>query len=185
LGIDSSGISSPGITPRFLGFAERCPRIQVRPRYSPVFVDIGGAEVPFDLVKQGSDAIVSADLTYFNYQTFLYLQQYTSEAGTVPGDLGTLMMTEQGISQYTGFPLWMPFYYSQKPAMNTESQGYHFLSAMCANDDLAQMGTLPQRKRLIFHCVRGFTLGNLTAYGQGYFSLFDFDMSKIAGLSAA
>lgn len=175
-------ISDQSGLPQFFGHCERMPNIKWRPNYSEVFVDIGGVKVPFDTVKQGSDAMVSLDMIRFNYPVYNNLSLMTCNEGTVPGDLGTLMVYEQDTSQVASIELWLPFPYVAKPAMGTMSPGYHFLAAMCINDDLDQMGTVPLKKRIIFHCLRQFDPFFTNDFGAGSFDLFDDDMSAIAGL---
>lgn len=175
----------PGNTPRFLGYCERMPSRQIRPQYSPLYVDIGGTMVPFDLVKQGADAIITCDVSYFDYTTYNFLVNSTSEAATAPGDLGTLMMTEQGTTLAAGFGLWMPFPYVAKASMPNMWAGEHYLCAMCMNDDLSQLGTVAQKKRLVFHCIRRFDPTVVNSFGRGGFKLLDQDMSAISGIVAA
>lgn len=181
--LGQNSVSSP--VPKFLGYCERMPRRMIRPTYSPVFVDVGGQQIPFDLCKQGSDAIIVCDFTYFNFPIYQELRSVTASANTVPGDLGTLMATEQGVSLQAGFPLWMPFPYSAKPSMSTMDTGEHYFCCCCMNDDLDQLGTVAMKKRLVFHAIRKFDGSVNNANGWGGFTLFDTDVTALAGIQAA
>jgi len=171
-----------GNSPLFLGYAERTPRIQWRPQYADLFVDVGGTKVPFDVVKQGTDAMVTVDLTYIQQSTYALLGLATAKFTSIGGDLGTLMAHEQGSpgSVGTGFPIWLPFRYRAKITMRTMEAGYRFLCGFCVNDDIDQMGTVPIRKRLVFHCIRKFLPGFNNAAGCGQMHLCDNDVSAVA-----
>jgi hypothetical protein len=166
--------------PLFLGHCEKKPRISIRPAYSKVFVDLGGQEIPGDYLFQGAEAFVYCDITRFNEDTYAILADYAAlqERGhTDPGEIGSLMVTEN-----SAFPLWLPFPYSAKAAMNDMPQGYHFFNAFLENDDLNGLGTAPREQGLVFHCVRELDVTFQNDFGAGQWKLYDNDCSAVFNL---
>ncbi len=174
--------------PLFLGYSERGPNISIRPHYSNVFVDLSGMSVPFDKIYDGEEAIVSCDLTYFNQNVLLAIEDYagtTSPGFNEPGEIGTLMLTE-GIA----YPLYLRFPYAAKPAFQNGLNGampagYRFYRAMLETDDFPDLGTKARKIHLSWHCLPQLDATVSNDFGTGTFTLYDFDLSQTIGLVAA
>lgn len=142
----------------YLGTCEKAPKIVHRPAWKPVFNDIGGTEVPFDVSYQGEEAFTFADLTRWNEPVFSALQARPNFPGDVrglniPGDIGTLMLTEG-----RAYQLFIFFPYVAKPAYASGGMpaGYRFVATFLEGpDELSELGTSPRKINLIFHHIRG------------------------------
>jgi hypothetical protein len=162
--------------PKYLGTAERWPKITERPNFSPTFNDAGG-HVPFDVAYEGNEAFTVAQLSRWTEVVYAQLanRPHRSQFGrgtNVNGDIGTLMVQEGRT-----YPLWVWFPYAAlKPAAFPDMPaGYRFPNAYLAGpDDLEPLGTTPRKVMLIFHALRGFDAGKNT------FLLYDHDMSGIS-----
>ncbi len=181
--------------PVFLGHAERTPTISIRPQFTDVFSDLGGQSVPFDKLYSGADAMVSMDLTRFNWGVYQTIAARSTAPGAgfvfpgsnFPGEIGTLMVTE-GVA--TG--LWLKFPYSAKPSMggtasvlptsNALPAGYHFFSAFLMGPDEITSGTVPNKIRCNWYCARSFSATAGNAYGQGAFILYDFNVNGLPNI---
>jgi hypothetical protein len=174
----------PGYTPLLLGWCEKFPTIQIRPSYSPVFVDIGGQMVPLDWMYQGEEALVSGDIIKWNENTYANIAAKSNRATPVrgyngPGEMGTLMVGE-GVA----YPLWLRFPYTGKAAFQqavsgSMPAGYRFVASFLMNDDMPQLGTAARKIHLVWHCVRVFDPTVITSVGLGSLKLFDHDMSGL------
>ncbi len=178
-------------SPIFLGHSERYPRIEIRPSFSPVFVDVAGQKVPYDYVYDGEEAYVTADVTRFNEATYAIIADRAATNNTnglailrgnnAPGEIGTLMVTE-GIA----YGLWLPFFYSTKAAMATMPPGYHFAAAFLEGPDtLDPLGTAPRKIHMVWHCVRKFDTTQSNSFGWGGFNLYDNNPASFVGLPPA
>lgn len=164
----------------FLGTAERSPRIQVRPHFSPVYNDLAGQSVPLDMSFDGEDGFVIADLTRWNesgYAALASRPRFTGARGTsVPGDIGTLMITEGW-----AYGLYCLFPYQSKTAYADMPPGYHFPAAFLEGpDDLDNINTTGGKVRLIWHCLRAYAINS----GQpgATFTLYDTLTASFNGL---
>jgi len=168
-----------------LGWSEKGPSFQIRPRYSDVYVDLGGQNVPFDVMYQGEDALVSITLAKFNQTTLNIIQNKANPGGGPPGtdpfgSIGTLMLTEQkAYNLFLRFPYASvkAFYYGAGNASGPMPPGYRFLQATFVTDDHPALGTKPKFPRVAWHCLRNFDPST------GTFKLFDFDMSAIGSIN--
>jgi hypothetical protein len=164
--------------PAFFGTTERTPRIQIRPAWSPVYNDLGGSKVPFDMMYEGEESLESGTFTRWNELIHATLANRPSTLGSrgrnVAGDIGTYMIAE-GMA----YTLWMVFPYASKAlfAANNMPPGYRFpFSWLEGPDDLDENGTNPRKIGLLWHSLRGFDPST------GSFLLYDHDMSAVAGL---
>jgi hypothetical protein len=170
-------------SPDFLGHSERGPSFQVRPQYSPVFVDLGGQNVPFDTVYDGEDAMVTVDLTRWNNGLLEIIQDkagLTGPGSDAPGNIGTLMVTEG-----SAYQLYLHFPYAAKAAFSNQTNGalpagYRFRAAFLETDDSPDLGTKAKKQHLVFHCLRTFDPSVVNAFGYGELQLFDFEMSGVS-----
>src|ERR1700677_759250 len=84
----------------FLGWCEHAPNVQVRPSYDAVYVDLGGQKIPFDMVYNGSDGLVTGDMTKINWPVLDAIRAFPNPAPAatpgvdMSGAIGTLMITE-------------------------------------------------------------------------------------------
>lgn len=153
-----TGISA---TPTYLGTGERAPRQSIRREFSPLFNDIGGVSIPFDLSFQGIEAFVTVALTRWNESVLNQIQDVVGNAGgqvdpgtILDGETGTLMMTEN-----VGQPLWLQYSYgpgqlAPHAAMADMPPGTRYLCAFLQGPDELEGGTDPARVMLTWHCLR-------------------------------
>lgn len=171
-------VQFPGVTQAaFLGTAERCPRMQVRAAWEPLFNDIGGQRIPFDVLFEGEEGYIFADLTRWNQATAnVMVSRPGAFAGlpglNVPGDIGTAMILEgKTCHVYLVFP------FAAKPAMANAANGalmvgYHWPACILEGpDDMDEMGTRPRKVRFIWHALRQYDPQT------GSFMLYDFVMA--------
>jgi hypothetical protein len=180
-------VAPQGQGPFFLGHSEKGPSFQVRPQFSDVFVDLGGQNVPFDVVYQGEDALVTVDLARWNQNVLALIQDIATlgAGGNAPGNdpsgaIGTLMLTEQ-----KAYPLYLRFPYASKAAFSTgpsgaEPPGYRFLFAMLQEDGFPDLGTKARKQHLVWHCLRAF---NPSQGIVGQFTLMDFNMTSLGSIN--
>ncbi len=157
--------SVAGQNAQFLGTAEYAPRIEIRPGWEPVFNDLGGSKVPFDMSYQGEEGFTFAEINRYNEvvlarlqarpQTANYLGVATPPRGlNYPVDIGTLMLTEGlTVTLYVVFP------FAGKAAFRSHQMppGYRFPGTyLVGPDDLSNLGTKPRKVGLIFHHLRLF-----------------------------
>ncbi len=165
----------------FLGHGERGPRVRIRRGWEPIFNDLSGTQIPFDLLAEGAEGFVTIDLTRWNeniYQLIASVPIPGAAPGTnFPGDIGTLMMTES-----KGYTLWLRFPYASKATFNQAISGpmpagMRFVQSWLEGPDEFEIGTQANKKILVFRCLRAFNPAN------GAFTLFDYDMSAIGSLN--
>jgi hypothetical protein len=184
-----SYLKFPGDTAvSFLGTTEHTPNIKFRPAFSPIFNDLAGQLIPYDLMFQSEEAFVFLDLTRWSetvrrrVSARLTLTRTAGGEGIDgPDDIGTFMMSEgQNPILYLAFP------YSPlspnisgivgKASMNDLPAGYRFFQAVpIGPDDHNQLGTNPYKVLMPFHCIRTVTTSPLG------FTLCDSDLSDLAG----
>jgi hypothetical protein len=181
------GVGGPSALPLLLGWAEKFPRIQIRPAFSPVFCDLGGQRVPLDYMFEGEEAIITADVIRFNEGTYRIIadRAATGLGGNLgargysdPGEIGTLMVQEK-----IAYPLWLPFLYAAKALMPGMPSGYHFFRCFLEGPDELEQGTVPRKLRMLWHAVRDLDMTVSEAEGAGRLSLYDNDCSAVSGLT--
>ncbi len=177
--------SSANNSPVFLGHAERGVAINIRPQWRPAYSDLGGS-VPFDMLYEGEDALVNADVSRYNESEYRRLADRattfaggTSERGiNDPGEIGSLMLTES-----IAYSLWIRFPYATKAVMQAQQMpaGYRFKAAYLQGPDALQgLGTQgPRKVNMVFHCLRDFDVSVTNTFGQGQFILYDHDMTGV------
>lgn len=165
-------------TPAFFGTTERTPRIQIRPAWSPVYNDLGGSKIPFDMMYEGEESLQSGVFTRWNEPIHAIMANRPSSLGSrgrnVSGDVGTYMLTE-GFA----YNLWFVFTFAGKAVYlaNGLPAGYRWPFAWLEGpDDLEENGTNPRKIGLLWHSLRGFDPST------GAFLLYDHDTSAVAGL---
>lgn len=146
----------------FIGTAERSPQIQIRKSWMPLFNDLGGPSIPFDMSYAGEEAFISADITRWNESVYASLTAGPFNLGNrgfdINGDIGTLMMTENAAGALTlVFP-----YTSLKPlTYGTQPFGYYFRRAWLEGPDILDpLGTQPRKTRLVWRALREFSLSD-------------------------
>ncbi len=167
--------------PEYLGTCEFSPRVQIDKQWIPLFNDLGGPAIPFDLSYAGTQAFLAMDFTRWNDEVIRRFDSApTFEEGEFSGlqneitDVGTLVNTEG-----QNIVLWVCFPYQSFPAYDTMLQGYRFPSVVGLVTDLNRMGTQPRRVHANIHAIRLFDAKKKT------FTLADHDMSKVRGLFPA
>jgi hypothetical protein len=180
------GFGGGGGTPFFLGWGQRGPRISVRRGWEPVWCDLSGTQIPFDLMYEGQEAYVTIELSKYNEAVLETLQAMplpgVGAVGTAPfndaaGERGTMMLTEN-----VNPTLWLRFPFSAAgatphPAManalnGVVPAGLRFPGAIFKGPDDRVTGTAPSVVTVVFHCLCAFV-------GAGQFNLADFNMSAL------
>ncbi len=182
-----AGVGASG-APLFFGHA-RQPGIQIDIEHNiqPVQCDIGGDE-PLDDYYSGRSGVASGTFPRYNSSVYQIMSQIAAArlgigtAGVdMPGDVGTMLQQEGA-----AFPLWLVFPYSPKPLFNLAGNvliaGYHFRAAHLAQDSQPDLGPRTRNLRLVWRCRRALDETVTTLYGTGAWTLFDHDMSGIAGV---
>jgi hypothetical protein len=150
-------------TPTLLGYGEKAPRISQKRHFKPVFNDLGGSMVPFDVTYQSQEAFVTVRLTWWNYAALLdELTPINEEGVDQDGDIGTLMILEGFCTQ-----LWLNFPNSGGGgAMPGMPAAIHFPAAVLESGD-DQPGTDAEYYDLSWHCLRKYSSDGKT------FTLYD------------
>ena len=164
----------------FLGHAEHGPTISVRPRYSPVYVDLAGQTIPYDMVYDGEDAIVTATLTRWNQNVLDLIEAIANDTASGiddPGDIGSLMLTEG-----KAYELWLHFPYAAKPAFADMLPGQRFPCAFLETDDSPALGTQAKKAHVVWHCLRYLDMSVTNEFGTGRFLLWDGNMSALGSI---
>lgn len=152
----------------FLGTAETRPRILYRRIFEPVYNDVGGS-IPFDMQYMGQDALVIADINKIDQAVLQELQTLPDMGGTFGveafGSMGSLMIQEGLAADLT-----LVFPYGQggeaaKPGTGLPP-GMTFPQAWLLGPDDQQIGTVHEKVRVIFQCLRTYD------EGSGSFTLF-------------
>lgn len=145
-----------GGTIQFLGTAEKCPRWSNRAAWVPVYNDLGGQSIAADVLYEGNECFVMADMTSWDDAVLQALMarpfSLTPDGIDIPGDLGTMMVTEGAApTLYLTFP-----YSTRAPAVRAGMPaGRRFPAAILESpDDFDSMGTAPRKVRLLWHCYR-------------------------------
>jgi hypothetical protein len=171
-------------TPIFLGHSEKTPSIQIRRTYTNSYADDTGPDTPFDKIFSGQSALVTFDLTRFNYGVYTAIADVANTAAGVlaanPGvnlanEIGTSMMLE-GLA----YPLILVWPYAAKASMggtgfgNALPPGYRFLSSFLIGPDEFSCGTIPLKIRCTWYCVSAWNPAiNNNGFGPGQAKLYD------------
>ncbi len=187
----SSGQSTlaQAVAPRFLGTCDEKPQIEVEREYSPVYNDEAGGR-PADRMYEGQSAMTVADFDKFDYTVMNYLEAASAPGGALslgvaplagvdyPGDVGTLMATEQ-----TGFALYVYFPYAAKSSYGPNGMvpGYYFPFTVVSRDSIAS-GTVAHKRRLVLEHERVRDGNYSNPYGFGRWILYLHDAALFTGL---
>ena len=171
----NAGSAGKKFGPEYMGTCEFSPRIQVDKVWVPLFNDLGGPVVPFDVSYAGKQAFISADFTRWNEEA---LSRFDSaprfeKAGLkdMIEDMGTLVNTEG-----YNITVWAVFPYQRFPAYSTMVKGFRFPAIVGLQADHNRLGTQPRRLHLNLHAIRLFSAT------KKQFVLADDDMTAVAGL---
>lgn len=157
--------------PHFLGTAEEYPIAEHYPRLIEFQCDQGGHQA-FDMSFQGTGAIISLNLTYWDEVVAARLERTPSPAAGFRGnydisDVGTLL-----ISQGMGLDIWLV--YSAQPNHDSLADlipGYHYLNCVFRGPWLNRTGSRPMKRQMIFQA--------LPVNYEGNWLLYDSDMSRL------
>ncbi len=147
----------------YLGTCMRPPRIRIRRGNVPVFNDLGGTQIPFDMMSSNQEAFTKGTLNRFNRPVMNALQAMPNPYSGVrglqqAGDIGSLYIQE-GLA----FPLVMQFpNYLIKPAMRAAGlpPGYLFYATWFEGPDDEDIGTTDNKIDSIFHSLSVFNPAN-------------------------
>lgn len=153
-----------GGSPRYLGTCEAYPTFAIRPAFTPLFNDITGPVIPYDMAFVGEEAFTSCNLTLWDEAVHAQVASRPSH-GVSRGtnsyvEMGSLMIHEGlAISLYLIFP------YSVFSAYRGMPAGYKFHASWAVGpDDHNRQGTTPKRLHLLFHSLRVPTQSGLELY---------------------
>lgn len=174
-----------GSAPMFVGYTERQPEILVRPYWTTVLCDFFGQNSPADLIYDGEDALLTAEVTKFNENVYSIMADravarngVAARGHNTPGEIGTLVVQEQ-----VAFTLWFRFPYSAKAAMAGMPAGYRWPWVTLEGPDrLTGLGTVNRKILLSWHALRNLDLTVSNPFGRGDLKLYDSDMSSVSGL---
>lgn len=161
-----------GGSPRYLGTCEAYPTFAIRPAFFPLFNDITGPVIPYDMAFVGEEAFTSANLTLWDEEVYKSIASRPTHGGIGSGtpdrgfngyfDMGTLMIHE-GMA----FALYLLFPYSVIQAYRGMPAGYKFHASWAVGpDDHNRQGTTPKRLHLLFHSLRVPTQKGLRLYSN-------------------
>ena len=160
--------------PEYLGTCEFSPRVQIDKVWVPLFNDLGGPAVPFDLSYAGKQAFIALDLTRWNDEVVRRFDAAPLFEQDIPDDLsyvGTLVDTEG-----YGLTVWCVFPYAKLPAYGTMKSGYRFPMVVGLQTDHNRIGTQPRRIHVNMHAIRHFDAA------KKKFTLADYDTTAVQGL---
>ncbi len=148
----------PGSNFAYFGTAERAPVIQIMPRYVPVFSDNGGRTTPDDLLFDGEEAYVFADINRYDENVYKHLARRPNLQGHTYGpgyctidDLGTLLVHEGA-----NIVLYLVFPYAYK--FDGMVPGYRFFHTTLAGPDtISPAGTKAKKIRCVWRAMRQVT----------------------------
>lgn len=144
-----------GTTVLYLGTAQRPPKHRIRRGFVPVYNDISGTQVPFDLLYSSQEAFTIFDLNRFNRSVLNRIQSMPNTLGAsginTAADIGTLMLTE-------GFAFTLIIAYpfaTSHPAMAAAGlpRGIVFPGTVLEGPDDIDDGTTAEKINLIFHSI--------------------------------
>jgi len=155
----------------FLGHNQRRgPRISIRRAWEPVFSDISGTRIPYDLIYEGQEAYVTIEFSRYNMAVIGALANIPNNLGGVDmpftdvgGTRGTIMLTE-GVA--VGLVLTFPFSITgptphvamSNAANGALPSGFYFPGAIYEGPDEWEPGTAPLTITVTFHCLGVFAL---------------------------
>lgn len=161
----------------YLGTCEVAPAIEIRRHYKPIYYVPMGKAVPYDVLYEGQDAIISMTLT--NWSEILYAviggRMNQIAGGGLRGVDRCNAIGSMVNSEGMALRLWLQFPYAAKPvfAANAMVPGYAFYQVRLLGPDTIDPGTKPAKLRLVWHATKVFD----PATGDQY--LFDHDMSAV------
>jgi hypothetical protein len=173
--VNSSALTSPrpGYRPRLLGTCVKCPQPHFTPYHRPVESDAAG-EAADDIMFKGEEALIFADLNFFNEDVYAALQSrpnFRSVRGAqTRSDTGALLV-RSGLT----YPVWLQFTWGNNSfvdpldqgtmalkhatfppfAIDSLPPGYRFLNCYLRSDLQPQTGTRYRVLSLTWHAVRG------------------------------
>lgn len=154
--------------PLYLGTGERAPRVSRLREFEPVMNDLAGTRVPFDMLAEGQQALITVKLTRWDDAVLQAVEARSSAApaGGIagPGSTGALMIAEGW-----AFPLWLLYSYgpqgpAAKAAMGTLRPGFHFFATWLEGPQDGEGGTDPATELLVFHAIEVYTGGTMSLY---------------------
>ncbi len=141
--------------PAFLGTANRPPDYRITRGWVDIFNDLGGTQVPFDLMSVNQQAATIAVLNRFDQRVMDAITSMPNVAGipgfNAAGDIGTLMVQEGA-----AFTLVVVYpHFRLKPAMRAIGlkPGIVFPATVLAGPDNVGQGTTEVKRTCIFRHV--------------------------------
>lgn len=158
----AGGTKSP-TSALFLGTAEVNPKFRIQREFTPVFNDIGGRKVPFELIYEGQQAFIFSELNRYNESVYAACADAPTHNGLVGngnplqtrganafGEIGTLMLTES-----KNLYLIIVFPYASKAVFSNNNMplGYIFPGSVLRGPDDHTIGTGDRKISLIFQSI--------------------------------
>jgi hypothetical protein len=181
----------PGDTqPQFLGHGTTAPVPIITPSYVPFFPDIGGPNVPTELLECGESARVEVDLTRYNWNVLMAARSRARNArfpairpGFTDAGQGGVAVIRGGCAtvlylEYPGanLPAFQDFVSGNLP------DGFRFFAAMLDPETHKPGSTDAYKVRLNWWDLRAYRRDATSQFGRGTMTLFDHDLSELDGL---
>lgn len=135
----------------FLGFSEGGISVEFNAEFDDVLCDIGGGKLPTDVIFQGMDAFIRAEVSNYDetVMTSLLARVFSGGSGSIPaGTMGSLMNAQ---SQSQRLLLMSP--YSSLTAFSTMIPAYNFLSTYLVGSASVELGTKVKKWRLVWRAI--------------------------------
>lgn len=148
---------NPSGSPVYLGTCRAAPRIQWDPAFEPVINDISGPRKPFDMIYLGKDAMISGDLTVWNWPVWEQIKSLPNTAlpsgAQEQGDIGSLMVLE-GYS----YPIWIHYPFHSKAAMRDAGMvaGHRFAAGWLMGPIAEDPGNKSNSAHVQFYAINAY-----------------------------
>ena len=171
-----TSILQGGSTPYFFGHTEGTPDFKKRPYFEPVMSDLSGTKVPFDILLEGEDAIISGVFTRYNESVYAAMDSIGNLNPAFRGIEGTYERGSLMLAEGLAYPLYMQFPFSAKAAMAGLPPGYRLFAAYLIDNGMPSNGTRPKKLALSWHCMPVFYL---TGSNQWTWNLCDNNLAAL------
>jgi hypothetical protein len=151
-------------------------------RYAQHMNDLGGIKEPYDQSYQGKAALISGVLTRLDWnvlEAFTTFGAGGSSGVDVPGDIGTLIMTEAA-----GFELFLRFPYARKFPGIGLAAGLHFPVCKWDRETFQNLTPGAAAVAVAIYALRDFDAEISNEFGWGGWTLFDGDVSSLPAVGS-
>lgn len=172
-------------SPFFLGTCESAPDIELTGEFEPIFNDLAGSRLPMDRIWEGEEGLLNLIITRWNevISRGLFttlggpIGLLTAAGSSLLGAIGTIMGQEGETCQ-----MWVAFPFAAKAAYSDMPAGYHFHSCMAIGPKKITPGTGVNKRQLIMKAQRKLAATAPANLASNIFTLYDNDMTAVAGI---